>query len=148
MELGWGRGRDSCCRGGVAAAGEVPAGPAGRGMMGRPPPVGGSKVGGVAGADGPGVVVEGIDVAGTAPMRGRVARDGGGCWEAGSWLEAGDVNSQKRLWLCQMTLEGCWSWGGQPKLIRASKRILPYCLHNNLSRLYKSANCFLAPKLI
>ena len=56
VELGRGRGRDSCCRGGVAAAGEVPAGPAGRGMMGRPPPGEGSKVGGVAGANGPGAV--------------------------------------------------------------------------------------------
>ena len=84
MELGWGRGRENCFRGGIAAAGEVPAGPAGWGMTGRPPPVGGSKVGGVAGADGPGAAVEGIGVAGTVPMRGRVARGGGSCWEAGS----------------------------------------------------------------
>ena len=79
MELGWGRGRENCFRGGVAAAGEVPAGPAGRGMMGRPPPVGGSKVGGVAGADGPGAAGEVRSVVGTAPVCRRVARGGRSC---------------------------------------------------------------------
>ena len=89
MELGWGRGRDSCCRGGVAAAGEVPAGPAGRGMMGRPPPVGGSKVGGVAGADGPGAAGEVRSVAGTTSPCRRVGGSRGSCWEAAVWASGG-----------------------------------------------------------
>ena len=83
VEFGRGRGRDSGCRGVVAAAGDVLAGPAGRGMTGRPPPGGRSKVGGVAGADGPGAAGEGIGVAGIASMRGRVGGSGGSCWEAG-----------------------------------------------------------------
>ena len=53
VELGWGRGRNSGCRGGVAAAGEVLAGPAGRGLTGMPPPGAGSKIGGVAGVNVP-----------------------------------------------------------------------------------------------
>ena len=82
VELGRGIGQGSGCRDGAAAIGEVLAGPVGRGMTGRPPPGGGSKVGGVAGANGPGAAGEGIGVAGTAPVRGRVARGGGSCWEA------------------------------------------------------------------
>ena len=89
VELGWGIGRGNGCKDGAAVRGEVPVGPDGRGMTGRPPPVGGSRVGGVAGVDGPGVAGEVRSEAGTSSPCGRVGGGRGSCWEAAVWASRG-----------------------------------------------------------